>query len=322
MSSSADSHAVSYLVGVQDELVYDFLISLDAEIQLVWKAPWKFGKLLYFLTRYLPFVGAIVTIHFCFSVNRSRSAALGTCKALSEATASEVILSLRVWALWENSWKVACLLAIGFLIPMPIMTVSVSLHDSQYHYNTLSAGDLYESITPNQFGLCPLLFDNSNDTIMLLVYLMIYETMILVLTIQGKKAWSIWGSHVFYIQILLAWIDIQYSYSGKLSCKYNNIIISTLLSGRYAILFLGPQVAIHSILTSQMLLHIRQEAMDAALPTTQFSQSLHFASGPLNGDEFESDNSQRIQSQVSQQLADEGQSWFGGLFERSQVSIE
>ncbi|THU79063.1 hypothetical protein K435DRAFT_811025 [Dendrothele bispora CBS 962.96] len=169
MSSSVNSHAV---VGIQDELVYDFLISLDAEIRLVWKAPWKFGKLLYFLTRYLAFGGAIVTIF----LNRSRFTSLGTCKALSKATASEVILSLRVWALWGNSWKVACLLAIGFLIPMPIMAFSVLLRDSQYHYNTLSDSDFYESITHNQFGLCPLLLGNANDTIMLFAFLMIYET--------------------------------------------------------------------------------------------------------------------------------------------------
>ncbi|THV07056.1 hypothetical protein K435DRAFT_788831 [Dendrothele bispora CBS 962.96] len=135
MTSSADLCAVA---GTQDELIYDFLISLDAEIQLVWKAPWKFGKLLYFLTRYLPFVGAIVTIH----LNRSRFTSLGTCKALSEATASE---------------------------------------------------DFYESIIYNQLGLCPLLFGNSNDTIMLLVYLMIYET-----SVFDHSDWSIWGSQTLF----------------------------------------------------------------------------------------------------------------------------
>ncbi|THU78632.1 hypothetical protein K435DRAFT_876428 [Dendrothele bispora CBS 962.96] len=103
-----------------------------------------------------------------------------------------------------------------------------------------------------------------------------------------------------------------------------NIISRTALAEGYTALFLGLQAAIHSVLTSRMLLHIRQEATDAALPTTQFSQSLCFASGPLNEDEFDNETGQRIRTRVSRQLVtvDEGQSWFGGPFERSLVSVE
>ncbi|THU98037.1 hypothetical protein K435DRAFT_796042 [Dendrothele bispora CBS 962.96] len=369
MSSSADSRAVSYLVGVHDdELVYDFLISLDTEIRLVWKAPWKFGKLLYFLTRYLAFAGAISTVF----LKTSRFTSLGTCKALNEGTS--LILSLRVWAVWGNSRKIACLLVIGFLAPMPIMCLSSLPSTPQYQKKYLPASVVcvqvlppkesalristvtwhifhdypldpsllelwvlpallslllasvthgpmdigvgfdivlgtwelfrgtnekllvdyynysYESIIYNKLGFCPPFLVSSNPVLFMFVYLTAYETVILVLTVYKARkhgipvfaplSRSIWKSHFFHIQILRVRL----------------------------------QAAMHSILTSRMLLHIRQEAMDAALPTTQYSQSLRFASGPLNEDEFENDDGQRIQSQVSRQLVtvDEGQSWFGG----------
>ncbi|THV07055.1 hypothetical protein K435DRAFT_788830 [Dendrothele bispora CBS 962.96] len=298
MTSPAELRAVSYLVGIQDELMFD-----NTEIQLVWKAPWKLGKLLYFLTRYLAFGGAIVTI----LLNRSQFTSLGTCKVLSEATT--LILFLRVWAVWGNSWKVACLLAIGFLAPMPIMALYLLLSTPQYQNNTLPAGDSYESIVYNKFGFCPPFLTHSNGIIMMLAYLTTFET--------GQS-----GSHTSFIFEFFLY-GLTYNIV-TLASSAMNIIIRTTLSGGYAALFLALQAAMHSILTSRMLLHIRQEATGAALPTTQFSQSLRFASGPLNEDEFENDDGQRIQSQVSRQLVtvDEGQSWFGGPFERSRVSVE
>ncbi|THV07057.1 hypothetical protein K435DRAFT_788832 [Dendrothele bispora CBS 962.96] len=259
----------------REQSVYNYLISLDPEIQLVWKAPWKLGKFLYLLTRYLAFAGAAVKI----SLNEGRFLSSRTCDVLSETMS--LILFLRVWAIWGNSRKVACLLIIGFLIPAPIAGFNVLLRTPQSQNNS----DLYESIIHSKFGLCPPSSTmNSKGIIVMFAYLAIYET--------DKETWSIRKSYFFYIQILPV-------------C---------------------PQAAIHSILTSHMLLHIRQEALDAALPTTQFSQSLRFGSGPLNEDESENENGQRIQSRVSQQLVTEDveQSWFGGPLERlrSQVSTE
>ncbi|THV01951.1 hypothetical protein K435DRAFT_792898 [Dendrothele bispora CBS 962.96] len=204
MSSTTDSHAVSYLVGNQDELVYDYLISLGAEIQLVWKAPWKLGKFLYFLTRYLAFAGAVVKVF----LNEGRFLSLGTCNVLSKTMS--LILFLRVWAIWGNSRKIAGLLVIGFLIPAPIVSICVLLRAPKSQNNS----DFYESVLHNKFGLCPPFLIDSNGIIVMFAYLAVYEAVILALTIsiQGKKTWSIWKSHFFCIQVL----------SGcKLSCKYN-----------------------------------------------------------------------------------------------------
>ncbi|THU92268.1 hypothetical protein K435DRAFT_862659 [Dendrothele bispora CBS 962.96] len=70
------------------------------------------------------------------------------------------------------------------------------------------------------------------------------------------------------------------------------------------------QAVLHSILTSRMLLHIREEAVDATAHnrgyTTRFSQSLRFAS-PLN------DGDGDIQQGLLA-TADEHQTWFGEPF--------
>jgi len=35
----------------------------EAEIRLVWGAPWNIGKFLYIITRYIPFAGAIMMVY-------------------------------------------------------------------------------------------------------------------------------------------------------------------------------------------------------------------------------------------------------------------
>ncbi|THU75264.1 hypothetical protein K435DRAFT_814507 [Dendrothele bispora CBS 962.96] len=182
----------------------------------------------------------------------------------------------------------------------------------QYQKKYLPASDSYESIIYNKFGFCPPFLVSSNPVLFMFVYLTAYETVILVLTVYKARKHGQSGSRTSFIFKFFLY-GLTYNIVA-LASSATNIIIRTTLSEGYAALFLGLQAAMHSILTSRMLLHIRQEAMDAALPTTQFSQSLRFASGPLNEDEFENDDGQRIQSQVSRQLVtvDEGQSWFGG----------
>ncbi|THV07037.1 hypothetical protein K435DRAFT_960018 [Dendrothele bispora CBS 962.96] len=325
MSSTADSRTVFYLTGAQDKLlidiasltllVWDYLISLDAEIQLVWKAPWKFGKLLYLLTRYLAFAGAIITI----LLNGGRFKLLETCKALSEASSfltfielyvAETILSLRVWALWENSWKVACLITIGFIVPGPIVAFGLLLGTPQYQSAALS--DPFGYFIHDKFGLCPSYLSGSFYIIVMFIYLTVYETVMLAMTAYKARKYGRSRNHTSFIFAFLLY-GLTYNVVALTSSAANIIVRTAVSSEGYTTLFLGLQVAMHSTLTSRMLLHIRQEAMDTTLPTSQFSQSLHFAPGPLDVDEFEFDN-QRIRSRVSQQLVtvDEGQSWFGG----------
>ncbi|KAF8996796.1 hypothetical protein BDQ17DRAFT_1249420, partial [Cyathus striatus] len=36
--------------------LYEYFITLDLEVKFVWNAPWTFIKIIYIMTRYLPFV--------------------------------------------------------------------------------------------------------------------------------------------------------------------------------------------------------------------------------------------------------------------------
>ncbi|THU90138.1 hypothetical protein K435DRAFT_802257 [Dendrothele bispora CBS 962.96] len=96
MSSTLDLRTIAYLGEIRGVLtsevasltllVYDYFLTLvlssvqiETEIRLVWRAPWKPGKFLYFLTRYLAFAGAIAMMY----LDSARFLSLETCKTLS-----------------------------------------------------------------------------------------------------------------------------------------------------------------------------------------------------------------------------------------------
>jgi len=44
--------------------IYDYLLTLDREINLIWFSPWTYTKVLFLLVRYLTFVDTFLLLHF------------------------------------------------------------------------------------------------------------------------------------------------------------------------------------------------------------------------------------------------------------------
>ncbi|KAF9259422.1 hypothetical protein L218DRAFT_947647 [Marasmius fiardii PR-910] len=102
-------------------LTYDVIINLPLEIEHIWARKWSFLTVLYVLQRYLPFFDtAGVTLHHHFAVNMSpRSCTLDYSIAAWSFVAgiviSEILLTLRIWAVWKRSIPVAIGLIVFFL---------------------------------------------------------------------------------------------------------------------------------------------------------------------------------------------------------------
>ncbi|KAF8995765.1 hypothetical protein BDQ17DRAFT_1330373 [Cyathus striatus] len=101
-------HNVTYLHVASSALwVFEHLITMDMEVAYIWKSPnWTVVKALYIFVRYGTYIDECLNI--CGSI------AIGV-------SASEVILTVRVWAVWQNSRNMAILLTvsfIGIMVPM------------------------------------------------------------------------------------------------------------------------------------------------------------------------------------------------------------
>ncbi|KAF8918965.1 hypothetical protein CPB85DRAFT_1279601 [Mucidula mucida] len=101
--------------------VYDYALTFADELNLIWPARWNLGKVLFFLTRYPPFFGLSLPLYCISSAENAGLSSDGACAALrridgfiafSGIIVAEVILAIRVFALWRGTPKAAAFIAV------------------------------------------------------------------------------------------------------------------------------------------------------------------------------------------------------------------
>jgi len=101
-------------------IVYDHLITLDQEIDLVWYAPWTMGKILFFLNRYYPLCIVVFNQYTLFTINLTDELCMAWLRwqgwtGLATCMVAEIILQLRLYALYFLDKKVLLFMVISFL---------------------------------------------------------------------------------------------------------------------------------------------------------------------------------------------------------------
>ncbi|EDR03422.1 uncharacterized protein LACBIDRAFT_295242 [Laccaria bicolor S238N-H82] len=88
--------------------IYDYFLTLDLEVELVWPSKWGAMKVLFLVQRYLPFLD---TVSLCLVHQLAADISPSTCYFLYSFRGyliitgfllSEVILTLRAWAVWKR----------------------------------------------------------------------------------------------------------------------------------------------------------------------------------------------------------------------------
>ncbi|KAF9255054.1 hypothetical protein L218DRAFT_1008997 [Marasmius fiardii PR-910] len=102
-------------------LIYDVLLNLHVEMEHIWMRKWNFLTVLYVFQRYIPFFDtAVLVLHHQFGANLSPrycvlNYEIAGWSFIIGVMLSEIILLLRVWAIWKRGIPVAVGLAIFFL---------------------------------------------------------------------------------------------------------------------------------------------------------------------------------------------------------------
>jgi len=63
--------------------VYDYMLTLELEVSLFWKAPWKLSKVLFLFTRYLPFATMGLLLYHQFEPTISQTTCVLTYRVAS-----------------------------------------------------------------------------------------------------------------------------------------------------------------------------------------------------------------------------------------------
>ncbi|KAF9464917.1 hypothetical protein BDZ94DRAFT_1320782 [Collybia nuda] len=233
-------------------LVYDYFQTLELEVELVWKSSWSISKVVFLLARYPTFVDVPLILYYTLNQGMSYD----TCSVVNAVTSwstavgigmAEVILLLRTYALWNNSRKVLIALIVLYIsIYTPVVVVlAIFLRSLQHGAPPL----------PIIRGCYPV--SGSNILFADFVLLMLYESTVMVLTIWiGVKRYL----HSRNRLVMTLYRDgvSYFIYIFMISCSY--IIVLLACPPEYVDLLNTFQRVMHSILSTRILLHVRDTA--------------------------------------------------------------
>ncbi|KAF9014292.1 hypothetical protein BDQ17DRAFT_1230581, partial [Cyathus striatus] len=78
--------------------VYDYLLTFEHEVNLVWNAPWGVMNLTYILARYVPFIMIGMIDRVASDVSATRCKSLFLLTTCSLTLLPEAVLTIRTWA--------------------------------------------------------------------------------------------------------------------------------------------------------------------------------------------------------------------------------
>jgi len=101
-------------------IIFDHLITIDSEVELIWKSSWSLGKAMFFLNRYYTLVSVIVNTYGLFSPSLTDNFCLTFFRwqgwtGLVSCMISEIILQMRIYALYSLDKRILALMVVCFL---------------------------------------------------------------------------------------------------------------------------------------------------------------------------------------------------------------
>ncbi|KAJ8509406.1 hypothetical protein ONZ45_g8428 [Pleurotus djamor] len=168
-------------------LFYDYFLTFGDEVRYIWRERWSSGKIMFMMTRYPVMVEAILT----YWNQLWPSVTIETCTTLFnitgwmfiiEVVTAETVMTLRVWALWGRSRRIAFLLGAAALICCVVTAVVfVKFHTSQHF---LSLGNDADGVMIAPLPGCyPI--GGSNIIVIGYVALLVYETWVIYFVTQA-----------------------------------------------------------------------------------------------------------------------------------------
>ncbi|KZP19209.1 hypothetical protein FIBSPDRAFT_892990 [Athelia psychrophila] len=204
-------------------LVYDYILTFDSEVTLIWGEPWKSLKVLFLLSRYLPFADTVVLFLYHSASSQSECRALKFGLIMLSAIGiciTEYIFAVRTWAMWGFDRNVGIVLVITCLACwLPNVVVALFF----------GRGTKYFPPTP--------LVQGCNEA-----------------SANSPLFLAVSGMLIVYWLVLIGLMVVK---GGSPCVVILNMIATTWPHERVNLLFYFQRV-MHSVLTNHLLFHIRR----------------------------------------------------------------
>lgn len=222
-------------------LVFDYCITFSEEVQWTWFRSWDVTRVMFVISRYLPFAGVGMTAYDALRAsNQCASTLEGNIIHIIGIVAAEGLLIIRTWAFWQKSKR----LLIGLLV-YSALTITAAI-----------AADLSPTmlLPGEEPPLNTCYFESTRNGAVVYIFLAIFESVILFLTIYKR---------VHDYRDFRSGIVATLYYDGILymlcilTITVANVIIGAALASAYSNLFDTLQLVSHSVLASRILFRLR-----------------------------------------------------------------
>ncbi|KAF8877963.1 hypothetical protein BD779DRAFT_1226796 [Infundibulicybe gibba] len=245
-------------------LVYNYVLTFEQELGVIWMSQWTITKMFFVLTRYIPFINMALIMYHLFSPNLHGHA----CFVVYQGTIwmfviglliAEGILTLRTWAIWGRTHP-----RLNVILPIVFAIFGIS----EFSMMVVFARSMI--VVPSVPVLLPscLITGRTHAIVICWTILMVYDALMLVIMVtQGLKNFPLEGNSRL-LKVVKRDGIIYYCYIFALSVL--NIVIVLTQPADLLFLFAPLECVIHSVLTAQIIFHIRAEAgewsMEPRLP--------------------------------------------------------
>jgi len=262
MSASIDEsevlHMLSQAVNVKYTfvaavvlLLYDTVINLSDEINLIWLQRYSVGKVLYIITRYSCFFDAVVVLWYNFTTNLSSE----SCRVLYEMTnwsmtfgviICQVVFVIRTYAIWGRSIFVLVYLCLVLVTAIVVSIVELNKSNISVIF--------VPSPSPTVVPCVPIL--GNNKLFICFFIVMVVELNILCLSLS--KGFSQWRrSSVPLVNTLYRDGVIYFAVLFSISLM-NLIFVLKTFNTPYFYIVAEPQRVFHSVLASRVIINVRK----------------------------------------------------------------
>ncbi|KAJ6515369.1 hypothetical protein C8R45DRAFT_1086583 [Mycena sanguinolenta] len=233
-------------------LGYDWLTCLEREVETVWGSPWKGAKILYLLSRYIPLVNLSSALYYYVVFEPTvltcqRVDALAGWLTAIGIVVSEGMLIMRTYAIYNSSKKI-----LVFLLVLLAVLVGIAFPTAELFIRSLRYGQ-------PPIGTINGCFPVSGSAIIFVSFIaiLLFETTIVALTVYSAfrhyRRDSSPVIKVLYRDSLFFFLCIFFITLG-------NVLVPALLFREYADLLNRLQAAIHSIVSTRIIFHLRQQS--------------------------------------------------------------
>ncbi|KLO20545.1 hypothetical protein SCHPADRAFT_934382 [Schizopora paradoxa] len=231
-------------------LVYEWISTIDEEVELIWKSKLTFGKVLYLLNRYMPFVSSSLCFYVWITDTNLNTCRTSVLLAASVDNVQFVLVNFsiytRVNAVWGKNKIVFLILATTFTISV----VCSSFVTSRY-----LSGVQSEDIRFLPHG-CVIATTN-NLVWINFINVMSWETLgLLLIMIKRYYDHTTLGSRLFYVILqdgILYFVAIQ-------AVTIADIVLLNTLPDDLSSVCVPIQAALQSALCARLFIHLRSEA--------------------------------------------------------------